>query len=212
MRSIGVILGNRDFFPDHLVTAARADVSAIFGEIGVNPILLSEDDTKLGGVETYRDAQKCAELFKRSSDSIEGIVVVLPNFGDEKGVADAIRLSGLTCPILVQAYPDELGKLGPSTRRDGFCGKISVCNNLRQYGLPFSLTTDHVVDVDSDSFRDDLRHFLSVCRVVSKMRSVRLGATRAGSKLRVILNLSPCLLRGVLRPSLPIGCFRKTPS
>jgi L-fucose isomerase-like protein len=179
MQNIGVIFGNRDFFPDHLVTEARKDVAAVFAQLGINPVMVAESDTKLGGIETYTDARRCADLFRSGSEDIEGILVVLPNFGDEKGVADTIRMSGLNCPVLVQAYPDELKRLDPAARRDGFCGKISVCNNLRQYGIPFSLTSKHVAGIRSDSFHRDMLHFLGVCRVVSRMRSVRLGAVGA---------------------------------
>jgi len=179
MQTIGIIFGNRDFFPDHLVSAARKDVTDLCAQLQINPVMVSESDTKLGGIETYADARKCADLFKANGEAIEGILVVLPNFGDEKGIADTIRLSGLSCPVLVQAYPDELARLEPAARRDAFCGKISVCNNLSQYGIPFSLTARHVAAVKSESFRDDLLRFLSVCRVVSKMRHVRLGAVGA---------------------------------
>lgn len=179
MQNIGVIFGNRDFFPDHLVTEARKDVAALFAELQINPVMVSESETKLGGVETHADARRCAELFKSKGEAIEGILVVLPNFGDEKGVADTIRMSGLRCPVLVQAYPDELSRLDPASRRDAFCGKISVCNNLRQYGIPFSLTSSHVEAINSESFRRDLVRFFAVCRVVSRMRGVRLGAVGA---------------------------------
>lgn len=179
MQSIAVIVGNRDFFPDDLVTEARKDVIELCKELNIKPVMVSESDTKLGGVETFADAQKCANLFRENRQSIVGVLVVLPNFGDEKGVADAIRLSDLDCPILVQASPDELAKLGPATRRDGFCGKISVCNNLQQYGIPFSLTTKHVVAINSDSFKTDFNRFLSICETVSKLRRVRLGAVGA---------------------------------
>jgi L-fucose isomerase-like protein len=179
VQSIAVIVGNRDFFPDHLVTEARKELVELCNKLNINPIMVSESDTKLGGVETFADAQKCADLFRQNRDMIQGLLVILPNFGDEKGVADAVRLSGLDCPILIQACPDELAKLGAATRRDGFCGKISVCNNLQQYGVPFSLTTKHVVAIDSDSFKSDLMQFLSVCETVSKLRRVRLGAVGA---------------------------------
>jgi L-fucose isomerase-like protein len=179
MPTIGVLFGNRDFFPDHLVREARKEVTALFSELKIKPVMLSESDSKLGGLESFADARKCADLFKASRDAITGILVVLPNFGDEKAVADTIRMSELNCPVLVQAYPDELQKLGPERRRDGFCGKISVCNNLSQYGIPFSLTRRHVAAVDSESFREDLRRFLAVCRVVAGMRRVRVGAVGA---------------------------------
>ena len=133
--TIGVIIGNRDFFPDRLVTEAREDILRLFNELGIEAVILRETDTKLGGVETWDHAKACAELFKKNREKIDGILVSLPNFGDEKGVADTIKLSGLDVPILVQAYPDDLEMLSVERRRDGFCVKITVCNNLMQYGF-----------------------------------------------------------------------------
>ena len=173
---LAVIIGNRDFFPDALVTEARQDILAVFDEMGIESVMLSEEDTNLGGVETWEDAKKCATLFKAHADEIDGILVILPNFGDEKGVADTVRLSGLQVPILVQAYPDDLDQFNVERRRDAFCGKISVCNNLRQYGYPFSLTELHTVSPTDDAFKADLNKFSGVCRVVNGLQNARLGA------------------------------------
>jgi L-fucose isomerase-like protein len=151
--SLGVILGNRDFFPDALITEARRDVTRLLAELAIEPVWLSEADSKLGAVETWTDAVKCGELFRQHSSRIAGILVCLPNFGDEKGVADSIRLSELRVPILVQACPDDLDAFGLERRRDAFCGKISVCNNLRQYGLKYTLTRDHTLPILSADFR-----------------------------------------------------------
>ena len=177
--TLGVILGNRDFFPDALIAEARCDLETLFRETGVTPIWLTEADSKLGAVETWTDAVKCGELFRAHRGSIEGILVCLPNFGDEKGVADAIRLSELNVPILVQACPDDLDQFGLAHRRDAYCGKISVCNNLRQYGFKYTLTRDHTIKIASPQFRADLESFFSVCRVVRGMRRVRIGAVGA---------------------------------
>lgn len=177
--TLGIIIGNRDFFPDHLITEARNEILSIFKNKKINPILLGDSDTKLGGVETFLEAQKCANLFKVHQEEIEGILVILPNFGDEKGVADTIRLSGLNVPVLIQATPDDLDKMQPSNRRDAYCGKISVCNNLYQYGIKFSLTQSHVLSLSSSEFDRELDQFLSVCRVVKGMRRVRIGAVGA---------------------------------
>lgn len=177
--TLGVIFGNRDFFPDHLVTKARKDILALFQKLNIGSVLLSEEDTKLGGVETFQDAQKCAALFKKNNDKIGGILVVLPNFGDEKGVADTIKLSGLKVPILVQGYPDDLEKMNVASRRDAYCGKISVCNNLRQANIPYTLTTKHVVYASDPSFKQDLLNFTAVCRVVNGVKNARLGAIGA---------------------------------
>src|SRR4029078_10129155 len=103
--TLGVIIGNREFFPDQLVADAREEILKLFGDCGVRAIALSADDTKLGGVETHTDARKCAQLFKENRDEISGVVVFLPNFGDEKGVADVLKLANLNVPVLIQAYP-----------------------------------------------------------------------------------------------------------
>ena len=177
--SLGVIIGNRDFFPDKLVGECRSDLIAAFEKAGINAVMLAEDQTKLGGVETFQEAQKCAELFKRNADKIIGVLVVLPNFGDEKGIAETLKLAGLNVPVLVQAYPDDLDKMDVARRRDAWCGKISVCNNLYQFGIKFSLTTKHVVHPSDESFVADLREFVAVCRVVKGLRNVRIGAVGA---------------------------------
>lgn len=177
--TLAVIFGNRDFFPDRLVLDARKDIQALFNELGIEAVMLSESEGKNGSLETYAHAKACAELFKAHRDRIDGILVSLPNFGDEKAVADAVKLSGLNVPILVQAYPDDLDALDVACRRDSFCGKISVCNNLRQYGFEYTLTGEHTSHPLSDSFKQDLTRFLGVCRVVKGLRNARLGAIGA---------------------------------
>ena len=177
--SIGVIVGNRDFFPDKLVSEALEDIRKLFDELGLEVVMLDPKDSKLGGVETHEDARKCAELFRHHRDEIAGLLVVLPNFGDEKGVVDTLKLADLNVPVLIQGYPDELGRLDVVRRRDAFCGKISVCNNLKQAGIRFSLTDQHVVHPTHESFRADFERFLGVCRVVRGLRQVRIGAVGA---------------------------------
>jgi L-fucose isomerase-like protein len=179
MTTLGVILGNRDFFPDVLIGEARRDLKKLFGELSIEPVWLSEQDTKLGAVETWADAQKCGDLLRSNRDRIDGILVCLPNFGDEKGIADSIRLGDVRVPILVHACPDDLDQFGLNRRRDAFCGKISACNNLRQYGFKFSLTRDHTVSILSSRFREDLEQFVAVCGVVRGLSRVRIGAIGA---------------------------------
>lgn len=177
--SFGVIIGNRDFFPDKLVTEARQDILEQLGKAGIQAILPEESDTKLGGVETFSDARKCAALFNKHASAIMGILVILPNFGDEKGVAETIKLSGLNVPVLVQAYPDELNKLDVARRRDSWCGKISVCNNLYQFGIKYTLTDKHVLHPKDPGFQQELARFVAICRVVRGLRKVRIGAVGA---------------------------------
>jgi L-fucose isomerase-like protein len=177
--TLAVIIGNRDFFPDRLVSEARADILSLFKEMDIEPVIIGENDTKLGGVETYANARICAELFKKNADRIDGILVTLPNFGDEKGIADTIKMSGLNVPILVQAYPDDLNQFTVERRRDAFCGKISVCNNLRQYGYSYTLTDLHNVHPLFPGFKTDLAKFTGICRVVKGLKNARIGAIGA---------------------------------
>lgn len=177
--TLALIVGTRDFFPAEPVLEARREILALLAGMDIGTLILGEDATHLGAVETWEDAQKCAALFRANRDRIDGILVVLPVFGPERGIADSIKLSELQVPILVQAYPDAPDKMGVELRRDAFCGKISVCNNLSQYGYPFSLTENHTVHPTTASFKTDLHKFLGVCRVVKGLKRARLGAVGA---------------------------------
>lgn len=177
--TLGVIIGNRDFFPDRLVAEARQDILALFAKLNLTPIMLDEQQSKLGGVETFRDAQQCAELFRKNQDDIIGILVVLPNFGDERGIAETLKLANLNVPVLIQAYPDDLNKLDVARRRDSWCGKISACNNLYQFGIKYTITGQHVIHPNDPAFGPELLNFVAVCRVVKGLRKVRIGAVGA---------------------------------
>jgi L-fucose isomerase-like protein len=174
--TFGVIVGNRGFFPDVLAKEGRRDILDVLKKNGYGAVALSMSDTKHGAVETFEDARKCAELFASKADEIAGIIVTLPNFGDERGIAETIKRSGLNVPILIQAEEDLADQMKIDRRRDSFCGKISACNNLRQAGIPFSLTTSHTVKVASEPFKADLDRFAATCRVVRGLRNVRFGA------------------------------------
>jgi len=174
--TLGVIVGNRGFFPDGVVWEGRTQILAVLKEEGFDTICLSTEDTKLGAVDTFQDAQVCANLFRGKRETIDGILICLPNFGDERGIANAIRFSGLQVPVLVQAFPDDMAHFAIGSRRDSFCGKFSVCSNLMQYGIPFTLTAQHTVFPSSESFRRDLRKFGAVCRIIQGLKNVRFGA------------------------------------
>ncbi len=176
---LGVIVGNRGFFPDHLCRTGRNTILTVLEEEGIEAVALEPEDTTFGTVESLTDAEKCAALFAKRRDEIDGVLVTLPNFGDERGVANALRWADLNVPVLVHAFPDDPAKMTIDDRRDSFCGKISVCSNLRQYGIKYSLTTHHTVDPSSDGFRADLRSFVSTCRVVRGLRNARIGALGA---------------------------------
>jgi L-fucose isomerase-like protein len=176
---LGLIIGNRGFFPAHLCATGREDMLRVLKSAGVEVIALTPEESQAGAVETFQEAKRCADLFKKHRNSIDGIIVSLPNFGDERAIADTLRLSDLNVPVLIQATPDTPGKMTISDRRDSFCGKMSACNNLMQYGIPYSLTTLHTEAPDSDQFKKDLNWFLAVCRVVRGLRRLRVGSIGA---------------------------------
>jgi L-fucose isomerase-like protein len=177
--TFGVIVGRRAMFPRELAKHGRDDIMSVLRGLGHTVITLTEEDSEYGSVENFADSKKCAALFRHYKDEIDGIVVTLPNFGDERSIANAIRLSGLNVPILVQAEPDEVHRMKVGQRRDSFCGKISVCANLNQYGIPFTLTRSHTCSVNGDRFRDEVAFFAAVCRVVNGLRGARIGAIGA---------------------------------
>jgi L-fucose isomerase-like protein len=177
--TFGLIVGNRGFFPDHLAKEGRDEMLTVLKKAGINVIALSQEESKYGAVETHEEARRCGELFRKHRDAIDGIIVTLPNFGDERGIADAIRYSTLQVPVLVQATPDRKETMKISHRRDSFCGKMSACNNLMQYGIPYSITKLHTVQPESDAFTRDLEWFSAVCRVVDGFRNLRICALGA---------------------------------
>lgn len=177
--TFGVIVSSRGFFPISLAEQGRKHIIDTLARMGYGSVILSDQDTPCGVVETYSDSKQCAELFRRNASTIDGIVVVLPNFGDEVAVADAIRLSGLDVPVLVQAYDDDMELLDLAHRRDSFCGKLSVCNSLYQSRIRFTDTSFHTSDVTSDAFAKDLDFFARVCRVVRGLKTARIGAIGA---------------------------------
>ena len=177
--TFGLIVGNRGFFPAHLALSGREEMIKVLEGAGHEVIIPPVDATKVGSIESRAEAHLCGNLFKQNKDRIDGVIVTLPNFGDERAVAETLKVAGLNVPVLVQATPDEAGKMTIAHRRDSFCGKMSVCNNLRQIDVPYTLTQLHTVAPDSDSFRADLGRFAAVCRVVNGLRKLRVGAIGA---------------------------------
>jgi len=177
--TMGVIVGNRGFFPGHLAQTGREEILRVLSAAGMDAVALTPEESGNGAVESRAESRRCADLFKKNRDRIDGIIVTLPNFGDERAIADTLRLSDLRVPVLIQATPDDPAKMTIAFRRDSFCGKMSACNNLRQYGIPYSITTLHTESPDSPEFAKDLQWFAAVCRVVNGFRNLRVGAIGA---------------------------------
>lgn len=177
----GIIIGTRAYFNSELAKDVRKQLLRTLADEGYDYVILLEDATPTGSssIETREDGLKCAELFRQNRDRIDGIIVSLPNFGFEIGIINAISVADLNVPILVQACDDENDKVDLDSRRDAFCGKISVCNNLYQYGIPFTDTTLHTYSIYSELLAKDINKFAGICRVVNGLRHARVGAIGA---------------------------------
>lgn len=177
----GIIIGTRAYFNSELAKDVRKQLLKTLADEGYDYVILPEDATPIGSssIETREDGLKCAELFRQNRDRIDGIIVSLPNFGFEIGIINAISVADLNVPVLVQACDDENDKVDLDSRRDAFCGKISVCNNLYQYGIPFTDTTLHTYSIYSELLAKDINKFAGICRVVNGLRHARIGAIGA---------------------------------
>ena len=177
----GIIIGTRAYFNSEVSKDVRKQLLRTLADEGYDYVILPEDATPTGSssIETREDGLKCAELFRQNRDRIDGIIVSLPNFGFEIGIINAISVADLNVPILVQACDDENDKVDLDSRRDAFCGKISVCNNLYQYGIPFTDTTLHTYSIYSELLAKDINKFAGICRVVNGLRHARVGAIGA---------------------------------
>src|SRR5690606_29204167 len=173
--TLAVIVGNRGFFPAHLAQSGRNTILEVLDKAGINAVITPEGDTNVGAIESLAEARLCADLFRQHRDEIDGVLVTLPNFGDERAIANTLRWAELNVPVLIHAFPDDATKMDITNRRDSFCGKMSACNNLRQYGIRYTITSGHTMDPTSDAFMYDLQRFAAICRVVRGMKTARLG-------------------------------------
>jgi L-fucose isomerase-like protein len=202
--TFGLIVGTREFFNSELAVSVRARLLSILEENGYNYVITPQDATPCGAIETREHAKLCADLFRQRADDIDGVIVVLPNFGDELGIVQTLDMAKLGVPVLVQACDDEIDKLSVAERRDAFCGKLSVCNNLYQYDIPFTNTTYHTYPIDSAEFRHDLGFFARVCRVVKGLRNARIGAIGARPAAFQTVRYSEKLLQGAGITVVPV--------
>ena len=175
--TFALYFANRGFFPGELIDDSRKEMCRVLDECGYNYILAESDELRYGAVETPAEGKIFAEFLAQNKGKYDGIIVSLPNFGDENGALVALRDAEV--PILIQAYPDEAGLMDFAHRRDAYCGKFAMCNVLRQAQVPFTMTTDFAVAPDSDSFKKDLHNFAAVCRVVNGMKVFNVGIVGA---------------------------------
>jgi len=175
--TFALFFGNRGFFPASLIAAAREELAQTLRELGHAVLMLDSEATRYGAVETPREGEVYANFLRANRGKFGGVIVCLPNFGDETGAVAALKEAGV--PILIQAYPDELDKMSPALRRDAFCGKISIMDVFRQYGVKFTALKPHTVKPSSDRFHANVDEFDRTCRVVNGVKGMVVGAIGA---------------------------------
>ena len=193
--TLGVVIGSRAFFSPAPCKDAREEVLAQLARLGVNAVILPHEATANGAVQSIADAELYAKHFRAHRDEIDGLVICLPNFGDEIAIAELVNRAKLNVPILLQASNDEIGKVDVQSRRDAFCGKFSVANNFWQYGVAFTETTTHTCDTGGEEFGGDLERFARICRTVRGLRNARIGAIGARTSPFQTMRFSEKLLQ-----------------
>ncbi len=175
--TFALFFGSRGFFLGEAIAGAIEDMKKAVSDCGFEYICMDTDKTRYGAVETIAEGKLYAQFLEENRGKFDGVIVCLPNFGDENGAYVALKDANV--PILVQAYPDEIGLMDFAHRRDSMCGKFAICNILRQADIKYTLTKDFVVNPLSDSFAKDLNRFASICRIVKGMQSFNIGAIGA---------------------------------
>ncbi len=176
-QTFALYFGNRGFMPAELIEGAREDMVKAVTDAGYDYIIMDKDATRYGAVETRDEGRLYAQWLKSHEGEYDGVIMCMPIFVDENGAAAALRDAGV--PILMQAYPDEIGKLDFKYRRDAYCGKFSVTDVFSQYNIPFTVMKPHVVHPLTPAFTKNLHDFAAVCRVVNGMRRFTIGCIGA---------------------------------
>jgi len=171
--TFAVMFGNRGFFPASLQSSARKEMLGALQKLGHDTLVMDAQTTPHGAVETIQDGEKFAKFLREKRGQFGGVIICLPNFGDEMGAVQAVREANV--PIFIHAYPDELEKMAPVCRRDSFCGKFSIMDVFRQYDVKFTHLQPHVVHPASKEFAANIEYFDRLCRVVNGVGHLRIG-------------------------------------
>lgn len=175
--TFALYFGNRGFMPAELIEGAREDMVKAVTEAGYDYIMMDKDATRYGAVETRDEGRAYAKWLKSHEGEYDGVILCMPIFVDENGAIAALQDARV--PILMQAYPDEIGKMDFQHRRDAYCGKFSVTDVFEQYKVPYTVLKPHVVHPLTPEFAQNLHEFAGICRVVNGMKRFTIGCIGA---------------------------------
>ena len=189
---IALLVSNRGFFPSSVIESAYDDMQNALKKVNIDCLTIDKQSVKYGAVETTQDGFVFASFLREHRGEFDGLVICLPNFGDENGIKAAI--AEVDVPILLQAYPDEIGKMDFEHRRDAFCGKFALTSVLTQMGTKYTAYTPFTVHPSSREFSEQLEKFAGVCRIVKRMKRMRLGAVGARTTAFKSVRYDECAL------------------
>jgi L-fucose isomerase-like protein len=175
--SFALFFGNRGFFPESLIVEARKEVSETLKKLGYDNLMMESNLTRFGAVESPEEGQKYAKFLNDNRSKFDGVILCLPNFGDETGAVSALQDAKV--PIYILAYPDELDRMNFNQRRDAFCGKLSIMDVFYQYQLAYTVFPPHTVHPFSKEFELQIDTFDKVCKIVNGMKRTTVGAIGA---------------------------------
>lgn len=175
--TFALFFGNRGFFPESLITEARKELSEILQKLGYGFLIMDTNLTRFGAVESPEEGRKYAKFLDDNHGKFNGVILCLPNFGDETGAVSALQDAAV--PIFILAYPDEVDKMGFHQRRDAFCGKFSIMDVFYQYQLPYTVFPPHTLNPFSEEFVRQINAFDKVCKIVNGMKRMTVGAIGA---------------------------------
>ncbi|NLG29207.1 MAG: hypothetical protein GX557_14950, partial [Chloroflexi bacterium] len=176
--TLAVYVAHRAVFTPGPLAEARATVSELLTSWGHKVLLLPEEATAFGGaVESAAEGRVFANFLAAHRGEYQGVVCILPNFGNENGALAALAHADV--PIFLQAYPDDMTKLSLADGRDAFCGKLSMMNVFNQAGIPFTIDKPHTVSPRDPRFKASIDRFDRVCKVVAGLKDMYVGAIGA---------------------------------
>ena len=167
---------NRGFMPGELIYGAREDMIRAVTEAGYDYIAMDVEATRYGGVETRAEGRLYARWLKEHEGEYDGVIFSMPAFAT-RTVRTQLQDAGV--PILMQAYPDEIGKNGLRTPKRCFLREVFRDGCIYLYEVPFTVLKPHVVHPLSDDFQSNLKDFAAICRVVNGMKRFTVGCIGA---------------------------------
>ncbi len=167
--TFGVIVGSRAFFNGRPSLGAREDLLAALEKAGAGWHILpgGRDGQRRGGDARGR-AQVRQALPRDTGTRSTASWSCCPTSATSSAWWRRCARPTWTCRCWSRPATTSSTRSTSHSRRDAFCGKLSVCNNLYQYGIPFTDTTSHTCDARQPGVRRRPRPVRRVCRTVQR--------------------------------------------